>query len=358
MYAGLIATTPSQVWIGMCGPWRTGSTVAESRRVARPDLPLRPAPTYLRPMLATLAHEVPMGDDWAYEMKWDGVRAFMVVQDQQVRLTSRNDRDITGGYPELVLPGTEFEGPSLLLDGEIVAMNANGRPDFQLLQRRMHVRDPMALRVLEREVPVVYMIFDVLWVNGRLLVDLPYSERRRELAALALGSARWQAPPASTGDGHAALATSRELSLEGIVAKQIDSRYESGRRSSAWRKIKHNMRQEFVIGGWTTGSGRRSGHFGSLLLGYYDGPAFRYAGNVGTGFSDDELDRLVNLLEPINTEPTRSTTSVSQEPRTLFDPEYIAEVRFAAWTAGGRIRQPAYLGLRDDKSPADVVKEG
>jgi bifunctional non-homologous end joining protein LigD len=176
-------------------------------------------------MLATLAHEVPMSEGWAYEMKWDGVRALLLIQDGTLRLTSRNERDITAGYPELVLIGAQFGGGSLLLDGEIVAINEHGRPDFQALQRRMHVRDPMALRVLVREVPVAYMIFDVLWVNGRLLVDLPYSERRRELTALALSSASWQTPPASVGDGRAALATSRELKLEGIVAKQIDSRY-------------------------------------------------------------------------------------------------------------------------------------
>jgi len=308
-------------------------------------------------MLATLAHNVPMGDEWAYEMKWDGVRAFLAVQDQTLRLTSRNERDISGGYPELVALGTGFEGPSLLLDGEIVAMNEHGRPDFQLLQRRMHVRDPMTLRVLTREVPVVYMIFDVLWIDGHLLVDLPYSERRRCLAALALSSARWQTPPASTGDGHAALATSRELSLEGVVAKHVNSRYESGRRSSAWRKIKHSLRQEFVIGGWMSGSGRRAGHFASLLLGYYDGPAFRYAGNVGTGFSDHELEHLMSALETI--EQAANPFSDTGVPRAahFVRPHYVAEVRFAAWTAGGRVRQPAYLGLRDDKSPTDVVKE-
>jgi len=309
-------------------------------------------------MLATLAHDVPMGDDWAYEMKWDGVRAFFVVQDQRVRISSRNERDITAGYPELVCLGAEFAGRSLLLDGEIVAINEDGRPDFQLLQRRMHVRDPMTLRMLEREVPVVYMIFDVLWIDGRLLVDLPYCERRRELAALALASPRWQTPPVSTGDGQAALATSRDLSLEGIVAKQLDSRYESGRRSLAWRKIKHSLRQEFVIGGWTSGTGRRAGHFGSLLLGYYDGAALRYAGNVGTGFSDDELDRLMGLLEAAEQEA--NPFSDAGVPRTahFVRPQYVADVRFAAWTAGGRIRQPAYLGLRDDKNSTEVVKEG
>ena len=164
----------------------------------------------------------------------------------------------------------------------------------------MHVRDAPSLRILQHEVPVAYMIFDLLWVDGRLIIDRSYSERRQELEALGLSGARWQTPPASIGDGEAALATSRELDLEGIVAKRLDSRYESGRRSAAWRKIKHSLRQEFVVAGWTEGSGRRGGGLGALLLGYHDGDgALRYAGKVGTGFPDDELDRLDGLLAPL-----------------------------------------------------------
>ena len=315
-------------------------------------------PTDLRPMLATLVHEVPPDDGWAFEMKWDGIRAFVLVHDGEVRVTSRNDRDVTAGYPELQPLAAQLGGTALLLDGEIVAINEHGRPDFQLLQRRMHVRDPSALRALRLEVPVVLMTFDLLWIDGRLLVDRPYADRRVALETLALGASAWQTPPASGTDGRAALATSRELDLEGIVAKRLDSRYESGRRSPAWRKVKHDVRQEFVVGGWTEGQGWRSGHVGALLLGYYEGDELRYAGKVGTGFSEDELDRLDALLAPIAQESNPFVGTGLPRAAHFVLPRVVAEVRFTEWTGAGRIRQPAYLGLRDDKRAGDVVREG
>ena len=254
-------------------------------------------------MLATLVHEVPSDPGWAYEMKWDGVRAFMLVSgadDMPVRVSNRKGGDITAGYPEFADLGDELGAAPALLDGEIVALDENSRPSFQLLQRRMHVRDPAALRNLAHEVPVAFMVFDLLWRDGEQLTGLPYTERRRALEALGIGGTRWQVPPASTERGDDALATSRELGLEGIVAKRLDSRYESGRRSSAWRKIKHELRQEFVIGGWSPGEGWRSGGIGALLLGYYDADgSLHYAGKVGTGFTERELERLEALLAPI-----------------------------------------------------------
>jgi bifunctional non-homologous end joining protein LigD len=311
------------------------------------------------PMLATLVHDVPTGHDWAYEMKWDGVRAFMRVQDGTVRITSRAGRDITSGYPEFAALGEELEKTDVLLDGEIVALDERGRPSFQLLQRRMHVRDAASVRTLQQEIPVAFMIFDLLWLDGSLTTDLPYRERRRVLEALELRSMLWQTPPASAEDGAAALATSRELGLEGIVAKRIDSPYEPGRRSPAWRKVKHDLRQEFVIGGWSPGKGWRSGHVGALLLGYYDDDgSLRYAGKVGTGFTDAELDRLDALLTPIEQDVSPFTgTGIPRDAR-FVEPTQVAEVRFAEWTDAGRIRQPAYLGLRDDKRATDVVREG
>ena len=163
-------------------------------------------------MFATLAHEVPPGDGWAYEMKWDGVRALTLVRPGTVRITSRNGRDVTAGYPELHALAADLGAAEVLLDGEIVALNEEGRPDFQLLQRRMHVRDvERRLRALQREVPIVLMIFDLLWFDGRLIIELPYTERRRVLEVLGPSGSMWQTPPASTEDGGAALATSHEL---------------------------------------------------------------------------------------------------------------------------------------------------
>jgi bifunctional non-homologous end joining protein LigD len=312
-------------------------------------------------MLATLVHEVPAGADWAYEMKWDGVRAFVLVDASSdgVRISNRKGGDISAGYPEFGALGAELGSTAVLLDGEIVALDERSRPSFQLLQRRMHVRDPRALEVLAHEVPVAFMVFDLLWRDGELFTGLSYTERRAALEALGRGGTRWQVPPVSTEHGDDALATSRELGLEGIVAKRLDSRYESGRRSSSWRKIKHDLSQEFVIGGWSPGEGWRSGGIGALLLGYYedDGP-LHYAGKVGTGFSERELERLDGLLRPL--EQPESPFAGIGVPRAahFVEPRYVAEVRFAEWTSGGRIRQPAYLGLRDDKLPREVVREG
>jgi bifunctional non-homologous end joining protein LigD len=287
------------------------------------------------------------------------VRALVLVRDGNVRISSRAGRDITAGYPELAAIGDERATTDALLDGEIVALDERGRPSFQLLQRRMHVRDAAAVRALQQEIPVAYMIFDLLWLDGSLTTGLPYHERRRVLEALELRSARWQTPPASAEDGVAALATSKELGLEGIVAKRVDSAYEPGRRSPAWRKVKHDLRQELVIGGWSPGKGARAGHVGALLLGYYDSAGdLRYAGKVGTGFTEAELERLDALLAPLarGTNPFVGT-GIPRDAH-FVEPSEVAEVRFAEWTDSGRIRQPAYLGLRDDKRATDVVREG
>jgi bifunctional non-homologous end joining protein LigD len=202
------------------------------------------------------------------------------------------------------------------------------------------------------------MIFDLLWLDGSRTTALPYHERRRVLEALDLRSTFWQTPPASRENGKAALATSRELGLEGIVAKRVDSQYEPGRRSPAWRKVKHDLRQELVIGGWSPGKGWRSGRVGALLLGYYDDAgSLRYAGKVGTGFTEEELDRLDALLAPLEQDANPFTGTGVPRVARFVEPSQVAEVRFAEWTEAGRIRQPAYLGLRDDKRPEDVVRE-
>ena len=317
------------------------------------------APRDLRPMLASLVTQVPAGDDWAYEMKWDGVRALVLVEGGTVRVTSRNGREVSAGYPELGVMADALGSTEVLLDGEIVALDEHGRPSFQLLQRRMHVRDAAALRALGREVPVAYMIFDVVWLDGNLLTALPYRDRRLVLDALGLRAARWQTPPEITGDGNAALATSRELGLEGIVAKRIESTYEAGRRSSSWRKIKHELRQEFVVGGWTAGQGGRSGRVGALLVGYYDGEgALQYAGKVGTGFTELELDRVGELLAPLARDANPFVGPGVPRAAHFVSPRLVAEVRFTEWTEGGRIRHPAYFGLRGDRDPSEVVREG
>jgi len=328
-------------------------------RMDPPDDPDRVAPPRdVKPMFATLTDRVPEGDDWSLEMKWDGVRALVLVQGGRAQATSRNGKDITAGYPELRVLGEALGATEVLLDGELVAIDDAGHPSFQRLQRRMHVRDEAAVRRLARQVPVVYMVFDLLWLDGRTVTELTYDDRRRLLERLELAGRSWQTPAVSVGGGGAALATSEELGFEGVVAKRRSSRYEPGRRSPAWRKIKHHLRQELVVGGWLPGKGGREGRLGALLIGYYDGDELRYAGKVGTGFTADELDRLGRLLAPLARDRSPFTgTGVPRDAR-FVEPELVADVRFTGWTDGGRVRAPAYLGLRDDKEPREVEREG
>ena len=312
-------------------------------------------PGDLRPMFATASDALPTGAGWAYEMKWDGVRAIAVVDGERVRLTSRNGNDVTVAYPEIQALGAALDLPAVL-DGEIVAVDDDGRASFQRLQARMHLRDRGAIAEVAREVPVAYMVFDLLWLDGHLVTDAEYSQRRGLLEGLELRGTSWQTPPASD-DGDEAFAISAQLGFEGVVAKRIDSRYEPGRRSAAWRKVKHQRRQEFVVGGWQTGEGSRAGRIGSLLIGYYDDGVLRYAGKVGTGFTEAELDRLAALLGPLATDASPYADRGLPRDAHFVAPTLVAEVRFTEWTEGGRVRQPAYLGLRDDKTPADVRRE-
>jgi len=313
-------------------------------------------PGDLRPMLATASDALPTGAEWAFEMKWDGVRAIAVVERSRVRLASRNGNDVTVAYPEIQALGDALDLPAVL-DGEIVAVDDAGRASFQRLQARMHLRDPGAIEQIARQVPVAYMVFDLLWLDGHLVTDAAYAQRRGLLEDLALRGPSWQSPPASD-DGEEAFAISRQLGFEGVVAKRIDSRYEPGRRSTAWRKVKHQRQQEFVVGGWLEGEGSRGGRIGALLIGYYDNrDALKYAGRVGTGFTEAELDRLAGLLAPLATTENPFADKGLPRGSHFVAPELVAQVRFTEWTEGGRIRHPAYLGLRDDKSPADVRRE-
>lgn len=314
-------------------------------------------PIELRPMLATSAPALPSGDGWAFEMKWDGVRAFAVVERGGLRLLSRNGNDVTVAYPEVRALADQVGSIGAMLDGELVAVDDAGRASFQLLQSRMHLRDPVAIERIARTVPVALVVFDVVWLDGSLVVDLSYRQRRGLLDDLALRGPAWQTPSYGS-DGDAAFATSLDLGFEGVVAKRLDSPYEPGRRSSSWRKVKHQRRQEFVVGGWVVGQGGRADRIGALLVGYFDaGGELRYAGKVGTGFSDAELARLSGVLAAIETSNNPFNDGGLPRDAYFVTPLLVAEVRFTEWTDRGRIRHPSYLGLRDDKRPEDVVRE-
>jgi bifunctional non-homologous end joining protein LigD len=304
-------------------------------------------PTGLSPMLASHG-QLPVGDAWAYEVKWDGVRALVAVEGGTVRATSRNGNDITGGYPELL----GLTGPDRLLDGELVAF-VDGRPDFGALQSRMHVRSPR--RQLVEATPVTFLPFDVLHVEDSSLLGLSYDERREVLEQLHPG-----VPAAFHGGGDVLLASTKEQGLEGVVAKRRDSTYVPGRRSDAWVKVKHVNRQSAVVCGWKEGAGGRSGMLGSLLLGVHSPDGLVFAGSVGTGFTAATLRQVAALLEPLSRKGSPYDGEVpAPEARIAHwvDPVLVVDVEFTAWTKDGRLRHPSYKGLRPDLEAREVTRD-
>jgi bifunctional non-homologous end joining protein LigD len=319
-----------------------------------------PPPERIAPMLARVG-ELPADDgSWAYEMKWDGLRALAYIGGGRLRLLSRTGQDITSGYPELGGLGAALGRRQAVLDGEIVAMGADGWPDFERLQQRMNAR-PATVPRLAESVPVTYLAFDLLYLDGRPLLDEPYRARRGRLEGLALQDARWQTPPSFTGEAGADVqAVSRQHGLEGIVAKRLASRYEPGKRTGSWRKIKNLRRQEVVVGGWKPGEGQRAGRFGSLLIGVHGAGGLEYAGHVGTGFSQQALDMLWERLTPLRraTSPFAGEVPPEHARRAVWvEPVLVIEVSFTGWTQAGRMRAPSYQGLRMDKDPAEVTRE-
>jgi bifunctional non-homologous end joining protein LigD len=313
-------------------------------------------------MLATAGDLPRTPTGWSYEVKWDGIRALAHVAGGHVHLVGRNGTTLDERYPELAPLGAALGSRDAVLDGEVVAFGADGRPSFQALQARMHVQSAATQRRLAETVPVVYVIFDLLWLDGRSLLDRPHAERRSLLEGLALEGPSWRTPPASRDDPGPIVAFVQAQQLEGVVAKRADSRYDTGRRSGAWIKTKFHLRQEFVVGGWTEGQGRRDRSIGALLLGHHVTPGgpLAYAGKVGTGFSDKELVRLQGILEPLERAQSPFSTGPAPPKRGSHwvEPVLVAEVRFTEWTHDGTVRHPAYLGTRDDRDPADVVREG
>jgi bifunctional non-homologous end joining protein LigD len=329
------------------------------------DPDYEPLPDGLEPMKARVGDLPPDEPAWAFEVKWDGVRALAYVSGGRVRLETRTGRDVTERYPELRRLGRALGSHEALLDGEVVAFDREGRPDFGLLQRRMHLASDSAVRRRVRDTPVALMVFDLLHLDGRSLLDVAYVERRERLEELGLEGESWRTPAYHAGDGVALLEASRAQGLEGVVAKRLDSRYEPGRRSGAWLKIKNVRRQEVVVGGWLPGQGARKGRLGALLAGVYEAgddaeggePRLRYVGRVGTGFTEAELARLDDLLAPLRRDESPFGLGKPPKESIFCAPELVAEVGFSEWTRTGTLRAPRYLGLRDDKNPREVVRE-
>ena len=301
------------------------------------------------PMLATLEDGLPAGGPWIFEVKFDGYRALAYLRAGECRLVSRNENDLTERFADVakaVVKATK--SPNAVLDGEICRLDEAGRSSFSELQRGTG--------------PLVYYAFDLLELDGESLVGLPLDERKRRLEALLDRRNRTVRYSISFDDGEALLAAARERGLEGIVAKRAASPYAPGKRTRDWLKIKLHHEQEFVVAGYTAGTGRRAGTFGALVLGVNEGGELRYVGNVGTGFTEDEIDRLLALLKPLRRDSTPFAAAPKMARARAGDiqwvaPELVVSVRFGEWTHDGRLRQPSYLGVRDDKSAKDVTRD-
>lgn len=312
-------------------------------------------PAAVAPMLAT-AGPVPAGPGWAFEFKWDGVRAVAAVAGDRIRLQSRNDKPLAARYPELGALRELVDHP-VVLDGEIVALDAQGRPDFGLLQSRMHVRTPGTQ--LRHDAPALFYVFDLLHLDGADLTRRPYAERRDLLEGLALDSASVKVPPRFVDvDGAVMQATAARHGLEGVVAKRVESAYEPGRRSPSWIKTPLRHTIEVVVGGWTPGQGRRDGTLGALLLGVPGADGLSYIGNVGTGFTDATLRALHTRLRGLERGTSPFDPAVprafARQARWVA-PELVGDVEYRSISRDGRLRHPSWRGLRADKVPADVL---
>jgi len=314
------------------------------------------------PMLAKTA-KLPRDDGgWAYEVKWDGIRALVYSEPGRLRLETRNLRDVTAAYPELRRLNRALSSHRAILDGEIVAFDEDGRPSFARLQQRMHLTSESAIRRRSREIPVVLALFDVLWLDGHSLMDAPLRERRERLEELELSGPSWQTPAQLHGDAKVLLEATAAQGLEGLIAKRLDSPYEPGRRTGAWLKIKNLRREEFTIVGWEPGEGRREHRIGSLLVARHDpdSGALVYAGEVGTGFTEQMLDDLIARLEPLRVDRSPLSDRSRPAPRKAcwVQPLLVAEVEYANVTPDGMLRHPSFKGLRADKeAPVEVVAE-
>ncbi len=308
----------------------------------------------MRPMLASPADSTPRGEDWVHEVKWDGMRVLVDVHDGKLTISSRTGNDVTASYPELAHLADQYD--DMLLDGEVVALDG-GRPSFAALADRMHVKDRRRAERLAAARPVTLMVFDLLRLYAADLTSQPWSARRELLERLDLSGRSWQVPPVYD-DGDELFEATREEGLEGIVSKRRSAPYLPGRRSKDWVKRPHRTSVSAVVGGWRPEKTNDSGRLGAVLLGVPDGAGgWRFAGRMGSGIAGAAAVRLADALAPL----TRPTSPFSDTvPRidaagaTWVEPRIVVEARTLEVTRDGRLRQPAYLGIRTDVTPADL----
>jgi bifunctional non-homologous end joining protein LigD len=317
----------------------------------------QPMPDRIEPMLAR-SGSLPRDEQrFGFEVKWDGIRTVLFCDHGHVYLQGRNFSDFTPRYPEVRELARELGARRVVLDGEVVAFDDEGRPSFERLQARMNLGSDSAVRRRMRDTPVTYVIFDLLYLDGRSTLPLAYEDRRRVLEALELEGPGWRTPAYHRGEGSALLAATRELGIEGVVAKRLVSIYEPGRRASGWIKVKNVNLQDVVIGGWTPGEGGRSAHLGALAVGIMEDGRLVYAGKVGTGFTESTLTMLRRELEPLQRADSPFTGRQPPKGTIFVEPRLVASVEFREWTKSGTLRAPSFKGLRPDKDPQDCVRE-
>jgi bifunctional non-homologous end joining protein LigD len=329
------------------------------REIERPE----PEPlSIVEPMMATLVDEAFDDDKWLWEPKWDGVRAIASCIDETM-LVSRNLRNISAQYPEFQRLHERLVAVEAMVDGEIVAMS-DGRPSFEKLQSRINLQNPHDIERAMKQTPVTYVVFDLLYLDGRWLLNEPLRERKRLLDELVVPSERVQVSTSLEGDGRLLFEAAKEQNLEGVVGKKLDSHYHPGRRSRQWLKVKTTYNADVVIGGWTPGEGSRSKRFGALLVGAYEEGELRFIGAVGTGFNQEALDALMEGLDEIRSDenPFKSDPRADRSAwgKPIRDPHWVepllvAKVEFRELTSSGRLRAPSFKGLRDDKDPEDCL---
>jgi bifunctional non-homologous end joining protein LigD len=359
---------PFKVRIAKAMAKRKPAPKAKRARLAHessvPELASLPkaTPRFVQPMKPRLVGQPPPDGHWTYELKFDGIRAIAIKSGREVRLISRNEKELNGRFPEIVDACDGFNAEEWVIDGEIVALDGEGRSSFQLLQRA---------ELEGKDAPLVFYVFDLLQLNGRNTMSLPLVQRKEFLARLLPSSSDAIRFSGELGGNPRQLLTEiKRHGLEGIIGKQRDSRYEPGRRSGSWIKLKCVNEQEFVIGGYTPPAGARK-YFGALLVGYYDKNRLLFAGKVGTGFDTKTLALLYKKLReekrdscPFADLPSKQAgewvqgiTPGEMRKYTWVNPKFVCQIKFAEWTRDLKLRQPVFLGLREDKNPREVVRE-
>ena len=345
----------------MAGRYALFRTRGDDWMIHRMDPPAQPGyepmPEGIVPMLARLGGLPRDEAAHGFEVKWDGIRAVAYIDHGHYRLVGRNGTDFTPRYPELRALAPSLGARRVVLDGEVVAFDPEGRPSFERLQSRMHLASDSAVRRRMADIPATYVIFDLLYLDGHSTMALPYEDRRSLLDRLDLEGPAWRTPDYHRGEGRALLEATARIGVEGVVAKRLAGPYLPGQRGSGWVKVKNVSVQDVVIGGWTPGAGGRSSSLGALAVGVMEDGRLRYAGKVGTGFTDETLRVLKRELDPLGAES--SPFDGRQPPRgtVWVEPRLVAAVEFREWTGSGTLRAPSFKGLRPDKDPQDCVRE-